>query len=97
MAAAQRPYSMAMDPAAAVQAQLQALLVQAVQEGLLDDQFLQLIQLQVGVSARLIGTKPAGRQWQGGVAAGGTRHRSPDWLRSAQHHPPWQHTLVCAG
>lgn len=36
--------------AAAVEQHIQALLTQSVQEGLLDDQFLQLIQLQVGVS-----------------------------------------------
>ena len=33
--------------AAAVEQQLQLLLTQSVQEGLLDDQFMQLIQLQV--------------------------------------------------
>lgn len=33
---------------AAVEQHIQALLTQSVQEGLLDDQFLQLIQLQVG-------------------------------------------------
>lgn len=45
--------------AAAVQQMIQQLLAHSVQEGLLDDQFLQLIQLQVNMGSR---------GWPGGAA-----------------------------
>lgn len=48
---------------AAVEQAIQGLLAQSVQDGLLDDQFLQLIQLQVG-------------HW-GWERAGGCRHCAP--------------------
>lgn len=38
-----------MDPLAAVNSQIEQLLGQAVNQGILDDQFMQLMQLQVGV------------------------------------------------
>lgn len=61
--------------AAALEATIQQLLQQSVQEGLLDDQFLQLMQLQVRKSERVRLGLPSPRQGRS------TRRRTSRSLR----------------